>query len=440
MALTDKAIKAAKAISARKEYPDGKDGLYLVVQPSGAKSWAVRYRFDGKPRKITLPLRYPQMDLAAARQAAKEIALQVSKGHDPAAKVQPKTSDAVRTHAERFLAAYKSGHRSGDEVQRQFDKLILPAIGDKPIHAVTPDDIAGLLAPSMDAGRGYMANRTLATVRRFFSWAVDNRILKDSPAGGLKKPAPEKARDRVLSWDEVAALWAATGRAGPPYGPLVRLLLLTAQRREEVTCLRDCEIDKARTVWTIPGDRAKNGKEHEVPLTKAMLAELDGVRRIAGCEWVFTTNGTTPFQGHSKCKVRLDGELGFAEPWRLHDIRRTVATGLAELRTPPHVIEAILNHKSGQVSGIAAVYNRHDYFEEKAQALVAWNRFLEIICDDKMRALYDRMRTSVRRREGIGHDRAVRYRDLLLKSLHGDEQQWQRTLRRARIAGALTHD
>lgn len=438
MALTDKAIKSEKATDERREFADGSDGLYLIVQPSGVKSWAVRYRFNGKLKKLTLG-RYPAIPLGVARTEAKKITVAVSGGHDPAAKPEVAQSDTVRACAERFLKDCERRNRSWQEVQRQFEINILPLIGAKPVHVVSGDDILKITGAVMDAGKAIMANRIHATLRRFFKWAIESRIIKESPCNGLKMPSEERSRDRVLSWDEVAALWDATSRTGQPYGPLVRLLLLSGQRRDEVTGLRDGELDKQRTTWIIPAERAKNGKEHEVPLTRAMLAELDSVKRIAGSKWLFTTNGETRFNSYSKSKARLDTQVGFAESWRLHDIRRTVATGLAELRTPVHVIESILNHKSGQVSGIAAVYNRHDYYEEKAQALVAWNRFLELICEDATRSGYELLKAAVRQRESADHERAARLMREFLNAINGSEKDWRKAARKARRMGAAVY-
>jgi integrase len=235
----------------------------------------------------------------------------------------------------------------------------------------------------------------LAVIRKFFSWAVERSIIEVSPALHVKKPSAEASRDRVLSDAELRLIWLAAEALGYPYGPLVRLLALTGQRRSEIAGMRRDELSGA--LWTIPAQRTKNGRAHEVPLSTAAQAVLAALPRIAGSDYVLTANGRGPASGFARAKNKLDAAvLTLAQehaaerrqnepvritPWRLHDLRRTMASGLARLGTSPHVIEAILNHRSGVVSGVAAVYNRHQYLDEKRAALEQWARHLKQLAD-----------------------------------------------------------
>jgi integrase len=191
----------------------------------------------------------------------------------------------------------------------------------------------------------------------------------------------------VLTDDELRLVWRAAAQIEWPFGSLVQLLILTGQRREEVAAMRWSEIQDSGRVWILPGDRTKNGQAHHVPLSGAAQALLSALPRLAGSDLILTTTGARPISGYSNAKERLDRvieELAEAEahdreaaplivqPWRLHDLRRTVASGMARLAVTPHVIEAILNHRSGIVSGVAAIYNRHDYLDERRDALEKW--------------------------------------------------------------------
>jgi integrase len=215
-------------------------------------------------------------------------------------------------------------------------------------------------------------------------------------------PTAETARDRALSDDEIRFFWAGCDKLGWPFGPMFQLLLLTAQRRDEVGGMEWSEVDKR--VWTIPRERAKNDRAHEVHLSDLALEIIDELPKISrtlpegtGSEpspYLFTTNGRRPVSGFSRAKLRLDRhmvqllradieEAGTnpqkveIEGWILHDLRRTAATGTARLNIAPHVVDRILNHVSGTIRGVAAVYNRHAYLEERKAALELWGGYVE---------------------------------------------------------------
>jgi integrase len=230
------------------------------------------------------------------------------------------------------------------------------------------------------------ANRTLSRLRHLFNWAVERGRLSASPIAGMKPPTRERSRDRTLSDDELRWFWSACETIGWPFGPLAKLLLLTAQRRDEVGGMQWSEIDFDKRIWTIPRHRAKNDRAHEVHLSTAALEILQTLPQVSG--WpVFSTNGR-PVSGFSQGKNRFDAamlvakraELGDSAEairhWILHDLRRTAATGMARLNFPPHVVDKIHNHVGGTIRGVAAVYNRFEYLDEGRAALEAWGRYV----------------------------------------------------------------
>jgi integrase len=184
-------------------------------------------------------------------------------------------------------------------------------------------------------------------------------------------------RDRVLDDDEIVRFWTACETLGPPFASLFRLLLLTAQRRDEVGGMRWSEIDFERCEWRIPRERAKNDKASVIHLSDFAIEILEGMPRIGDSDFVFTTNERAPVSGFSRAKNRLDALMGNPPEWTLHDLRRTGASGMARLNVPPHVVDKILNHVSGAIRGVSAIYNRYSYVEERRAALDAWARFVE---------------------------------------------------------------
>ena len=413
-------VKQAKPRALAYEEPDGQDGLRLVIYPSGKKSWAVRYRNGaGKLRKVTLgPVE--RTSLADARKWAKALMVEIQAGHDPAAK-EPLTSGGdsvtVAKAFKRFMVARRAQerNRAADEVQRQFDTYIEPVLGQRILREVTGADARKPVINLLDAGSRTMANRVHATLARFFKWAADpdQALIEASPYSAYRKPADERTRDRVLSNAEMAAIWNAAADAGQPFGPIVRLLILTAQRRSEVAEMVESELDLNRRVWTIPSQRAKNGDRHTVPLSDPALTELANVKRVRGkAGFVFTTSGAAAFAGFGKAKAKLDAKLGLNEGWRLHDLRRSAATGMAALGVPASVVEAVLNHRTGTRSGVAGIYNRHDYADAAELAMRAWGRFVvDIIAHEPRRLRWDAMRAG---------DRAG-----LRAAIQGDNEAWQ---------------
>jgi integrase len=381
--LTDVAIKKMGLPDKRREVPDGRvTGLYLVLQPSGAKSWAVRYRFAGLPKKLTLGS-LSALPIAEARRRALEALGEVAGGKDPAAAKRASRAAAraaaqaddnrmssvaatfVDKHARRRAGALWSA-----ETERLLRVEILPVLGPKRIGEVKRSDIHHLLDAIVERGSPVTANRTLSVLRKLFNWAIEREIVAASPVDRVKKPTIEVSRDRVLNDDEVRSVWLALESLEWPIGPYGRMLMLTAARRMEVAAMRWSEIDLAGKAWTIAKERSKNGVAHEVPLSDKAVEILAGLPPVASkAGLVFTNDGRSPIGGFARVKERIDAAIaeingGAIAGWRFHDLRRSAASGMAGIGTPPHIVEAVLGHRSGTIKGVAAVYNRYSYATE----------------------------------------------------------------------------
>jgi integrase len=388
--LTDISIAKIKPHPTKRlEIPDaGKPGLYLVLQPTGKKSWAVRYRrqSDGKPRKLTFT-GFPS--LAMAHKLAQEALDKIANGGDPANEKRAArgshTSDIFGDIASDFLKRHIVPNASSTysyETQRLLNKDVLPRWGHRPIHEIDKRDVIELLDEIIDRGGGLTANRTLAAIRKLFNWAISRGILSTSPIQGIKAPLAERTRDRVLEDEEVHRLWVACQTLGYPFGPMVQLLLLTGQRRTEVAGIRWSEIDLDKAEWTIPGTRTKNSEPHSVPLSDMVIGIIKSLPYIQSNQgFLFTTTGETHVTGYSRAKADLDklmADEGDDLPhWTFHDLRRTTASGMARLGINLPVIEKVLNHTSGSFAGIVGVYQRHHFSDEKRNALEAWARFVQ---------------------------------------------------------------
>ncbi|ACK84216.1 tyrosine-type recombinase/integrase [Methylorubrum extorquens] len=394
--LTARAVELAKPDPGkRREVPDAAlPGLYLVVQPAGGKSWAVRYRAAGKPRKLTLGP-YPRLGLADAREAARTALHAVAEGRDPAGEKQAARVEVAAVQTMRFGAVAadyieryaKPRNRSWRETE-SFLTRTLDATDkwqEKDVRAIGRKDVRDALDAVVARGASIHANRLFAALRRFFAWTVERGILDASPMAGLKPPSPEISRDRVLTDAELVAVWKAAGEVGYPFGPVVQLLILTGQRRSEVVEAEWREFDLDGATWTIPRERAKNDRAHVVPLAPQAVKILRCIPCVGTrSRLLFTTTGETAFSGVSKATDRLQGlsakhlpEGIEVEPWRLHDLRRTFASGCARLGVAVHVVEKALNHVSGTHSGIVGVYQRHSYGDERRCAMELWAAHLD---------------------------------------------------------------
>ena len=380
--LTSRTLETLKPGPGRKEIADRHlPGLYLVVQPSGRRSWAVRYRHQGRPRKHTLGS-YPALDLKTARSLAGQALRAVAEGRDPGReKIEARTEipDTVEVVARQFVDSHcrrLNRPRTLESTEQLLRQHVLPRWGQRLARDITRRDVLELTDGIIDSGRPVAANRALAVVRTLFNWACDRDILPASPCVGVRPPTPETARDRVLSDAELALLWSAATRLGGPFATLVQLLALTGQRRSEVARMEWAEIDLANSLWTLPAARCKSGKSHEVFLSQPAVAILQAFPRFAEGNFVLSTDGgLTASSNYGANKRRLDALLpADFKAWRLHDLRRSVASGMARLGVQLPVIEKVLNHSSGSFAGIVGVYQHHSFAIEKAKALALWGQ------------------------------------------------------------------
>lgn len=252
----------------------------------------------------------------------------------------------------------------------------------KPLHHIPLQELtrAQVKAWLLTIRGATAANQARAALSKFYNWAIASGLAEKNPVTGTDKLGRHVRRDRVLRGDELKAIWLACG-GDDDFSLIVRLLILLGQRRDEVARMRWEEIDFVDATWSLPGERTKNGLPHEVPLPPLALKILRkrDDRRLIGRRHVFGVYDSKGFSGFSKSKAALDERYPLRTPWRLHDLRRTCATQMARLRTPPYVIEAVLNHVSGTKAGVAGIYNRHLYDVEKREALELWARHIETL-------------------------------------------------------------
>ena len=260
---------------------------------------------------------------------------------------------------------------------------MLPRLGPVPVDAIGKSDIRSIIDSIVARGAPIHANRVLAYLRRLFNWAVERDIIAVSPAEKIKAPTAERSRDRTLSTAELVAVWNGASALGPPFDAFVHLLILTGQRLREVAGARWTEFDLVQAEWAIPGSRTKNGSAHIVHLAPMAVSVLAGAPKFLDSQYVFTTTGRSPISGFSKMKAKLDGLSGVRN-WTIHDLRRTFATiGTGELGIDPVVMDKILNHRSGVVTGVAAVYQRHAYLEQRKGAMATWANCIERLTGQK---------------------------------------------------------
>lgn len=392
-------------------------GFGVRVTPTGRKTFIFQYRPPTAaqkrtvaPRKVTLG-QTGTMTPEQARDRAKALAIAVAQGIDP---VEAEKEGARRLEQERAAqerAVQEANARTLDALKQPFlDHVttaasashqfcegtlrlhILPVIGSVRIEEITKADINKVLA-RIGVNQTALRRNVFAVLRWMAAWAVDHLDLRLNPMAGIKPPPTAAARDRVLSDDELRWIWNAAETLPAPYPAFYVLLILSAQRRDEVAGLRWEELDRAKSEWLLPGDRSKNGEANVVPLSDEAVVVLD--RLSGGDRWprsgvVLPSSTKTPLTAFSKGKRMLDaamlaaaqkehGDDAEIAPWRVHDIRRTVATGLQRLGVRFEVTEAVLNHLSGSRSGVAGVYQRYAWGSEKAEALKAWAEHVQDI-------------------------------------------------------------
>lgn len=443
--LTAAAVRTFRPGAERREIPDGATpGLRLLVHPSGARSWVMRFRrpnsTTGATAKMTLgsvdltgkeaeaePVIGGHLTLAAARKLAAEVHRQRALGRDPAADRQSEKRRIRLAAAERARSTFAAAavsfveEHARPKVRRWKETarilglapdtldLIRGGLADrwreKPVAEVTGHDVYGVVdecrrrgVPGLKRRRKGMtdsrARAMFTTLSKFFAWLVEHRVVTSNPCAGVHKPDAAPARERVLSDDEVRWFWQACEQDGEPFCSLLKLLLVTGQRLNEVARMTRSEVSDDGKTWTLPGARTKNKRSHVVPLSSLAREVIGGVREVVGKPgYIFTTTGETPVSGFSRAKARIDAAmLAVARreaeaagrdpdavaiaPWRIHDLRRTAVTGMARAGADLHVIERAINHVSGSFGGIVSTYQRHRYADEVRAALEAWANLL----------------------------------------------------------------
>lgn len=396
--LTAKEVEHLAPMEARYEVAVGVPGadapgsLYVVIHPSGKRAWCVRYRVLGVPRKLTFD---EGLTLAQARANALLALEQLAAGQDPAevqkvgAQAEPTSTKAV---VEEWLKREVSQTRTKAEVTRIMNKEVLTHWKFKAVRDITRPDVLRLLDAIVDRKAPVLANRVLSILKRFFGWTLERGYIEASPVAGITPPSKEKSRDRVLSEDELRAIWNAAPLLKYPFGDYFRLLILTGQRRNEVAQVKWEHLDLDGQLWTLPKEANKAGRIHDVYICKPALELLTNLPRFTGPYVFTTTSGKRPISGFSKAKLLIDkkiteqwkhtksiiAELQGLElaQWGIHDIRRTMTTWMANNDVPPHVLAAILNHSPGSTLGITAVYARSKWAKEKREALEAWAEYV----------------------------------------------------------------
>jgi len=371
-------------------------GFGLKITPAGSKSYVLQYRMGGREattKRFTIGKHgSPWMPDGARREAERLLTL-VRQGIDPADAERERRRKAVTLafsdYADRFVDLYLKEHwtDSWSEGRRIIDRNIKPVFGSRPLTGITRADVAQLLDSYAD--RPAMKKNTHSVLRKLFKWAANRGDIATSPIAEMQGPKAVPSRKRVLTHEEIVCAWLAAGELGYPWGPVIRLLIATLQRREEVAGLMWGELHLPSAMWELPPARAKNGEGHRVPLASLAMEEIQGLPRKAK-GFLFTTTGRTAVSGFSDAKERLDermlrimqtraarrgGDPQDVElvPWRFHDLRRTGTTNLQALGVPIEVTEAVINHISGTTAGVAGVYNRFKYDPQKKEALEAWD-------------------------------------------------------------------
>jgi integrase len=425
--LTVAALKKYRPAKARREIRDGASTLRLIIQPTGALSWAIRLRRpSGKSAKLTLgpvdlsgvepndePVMGAPLTLAAARVLAAQVQRQRETGRDvvadrAAAKhrrrtaIEESAANTFAAAARRFIdeqarpetrrwtttarhlgfAYPKHGGEPevirGGLAERWADRALREI--DSSLIFATVDEVRRLGVPGLvrhaEGPTNVQARAMHASLSSMFTWAVKHRLIERSPCVGVHRPDAPPARDRVLDDGEIVKYWIAAGAEHPAVAAALKLLLLTGARLNEVAGMPRAELADDGTVWNLPGSRTKNRRAHTIPLAPLARDLIATVPVIAGSPLVFTLGGRVPLNGWGLVKQRLDAEMR-VPTWRLHDVRRSVVTGMAKLGIRPDVIELCVNHASGSRGGIAGVYNRSELLPERQAALERWAAHVE---------------------------------------------------------------
>lgn len=403
MRFTDKGIQALKPKTSRYiEWKDNGDGLGIRVSPKDRKTFVYMYRYDGKSRMLTLGeygTGKSKLTLAKAQKAHGAALAALDDGIDPgaeavtgrqAARTAPTVADLAKEYLDRH-AKTKKRSWAGDE--RILNHDVLPTWKRKKAADIRRRDVLALVESIADRGAPIQANRALACVRKMFNFALERDILDASPCSGVKAPGKEKRRERVLTPDEIRTVWIAleTGTANgthlrmeKPTRLALQLMLITAQRKAEVMEAQWTDLDLEADLWTIPGEKAKNGQSHRVPLSPHALDLLRQAKALAGDSALLFPgrregSPMTP-DALTRAVARAQDAIGIPH-WTPHDLRRTAATLMSENGSPRLVVGKVLNHVD---AGVTAVYDRHSYDNEKRQALEGLGRRIDSLLNGEV--------------------------------------------------------
>lgn len=392
--LTERYITSRKpaAPGCRDEYRDAiVPGLAVRVTDKGHKSFVLVARYPTHPANPTRRAlgTCGALTLDGARTKARTWLELIGRGIDPEieeararAAAQRRQVNTFGAVAGEFLARHAAGLKKSGEAKRIIEAEFVRRWRGRPLTDITPSEAAKAIRAIVERGAPYQAHNALGYLRRLYSWAIGTHEfgIDTSPIERLK-PADligkREARERVLKDAELRQVWQATDTMGYPYGPVIRLLILTGQREREVADASWSEIDLEKKLWTIPATRMKGGRAHEVPLSPAAVESLKSLPRWTG-DYVFTTTaGAKPVNGFSKTKARLDKLSGVAG-WKFHDLRRTMRTHLSALPVQDMVRELVIAHAR---PGLHRVYDQHSYEDEKRDCLQLWEKRLLAIVE-----------------------------------------------------------
>ena len=387
MKLSIKSIEAVKPSDKRQEFPDQLiKGLRLVVQPSGIKSFQLRYKYAGQSKRLTLGRWDKGLTLATARDKAREALLKLEDGSDPLHEKRQKLEAAIERTKKATIGAamarYEVEHldklRSGKNA-KIFLQEFKAEYADLELTNFTKDMFREMLQNIIAEGYEVKSNRVCTHIKGFMNWAEEKGLIEYNHLAKVKKPVKEEPRERFLSDAEINLFWKATEAEMEPWGALYRTMLLLGQRKTEVAYMRFSEIVEGNH-WHLPSARTKNKSRHDVFLPTQVMAMVHRENRIVG-DFIFSTTGSGPVKGFTKPLSRLRAKMnelaGYElEQWQPHDLRRTLETNLAKLQTPQNIIDRIVNHRSG-VTVVQRTYNQYDYRAEKEAALQKWADHVE---------------------------------------------------------------
>jgi integrase len=413
MKLSDKTVADLSLPEGKSElivFDDDLPGFGVRLRAGGKRTWVVQYRLGRKQRRKTIGSVTPAMNAAKARKAADNDLARVKLGGDPqAAKLEQraKSADTFDVFAAQFLARQKERlkPRSYVQVAAHLSKHWADLKGVS-IHEITKRAIAARLVKIAEERGDIAANRARATLTTFFSWAIKSGIVDANPALGTPLQGDERAREHVIGKDvggvkgqdddfALADIWRAC--LDDDFGRAVKLLILTAVRRDEAGGMLRTELNLSTRMWHVGEERTKNKQAHDVPLSDSAISIIESAMAQEGraSRVVVFGHGARAhgapdrgFSGWGKAKRELDERIAQArqaagrapiDPWRLHDLRRTASTGMAELGVQPHIVEELLGHKGGHKAGVAGIYNRASYSAEKRQALDRWAAHVEAL-------------------------------------------------------------